>query len=576
MRVWDIYEFNVSSGVLQGDPLSPILFALAVQHAFGEIAEVCEHGGAFADDLILASSLPELEKALASANMHLNPIGLSINFAKCKLILSPNVHPSAVAQFPTLRAIKVATGSDATVLGAPLLGRDLDSWFTEKLAKYNKDLTKLHKLHHTQTEYLLLRHCGGLVRFFYALKTVPPRWWSQTQLAALKKFALGKIDGIHKGRPDLKFTNLPAMPIKLGGLGLHDPLVTALSQFLACVSQGLRAFRRFVGNDDAVPVGTEDTMSDVGTKLGSIPDWILRAIDQGSPFRAARLSAALYLVARDSECPPEHLAFLKQADNPGRSAWLHCPPNKTAALFLDDDAFSLMTRWHMNETIVHSSQKTCAACGEPCDAFGKHAVNCGQTLSFYTRHNHLRAALVRLLRRSGAQVEFEQAVPGSAERPADLLVTAPWLTAKTAIDVSVVADPEPRSPLAEGSAVGSQTALKISKYKQSCAAANWEFVPYVVDVHGGHGLKANSFLKKLCAAIAAHTGERYATVMGFARGSLSTAVAKGVLTQIQHSIYNSQQLAVHAPDGARELPVVCKIPSSLDDRGDDSLESPTL
>ena len=63
---------------------SPLFFALSVQNAYGDILANVDHGGAFADDLILGSSLTDLNTALQEAPKYLEPLGLRLNTAKSK------------------------------------------------------------------------------------------------------------------------------------------------------------------------------------------------------------------------------------------------------------------------------------------------------------------------------------------------------------------------------------------------------------------------------------------------------------------------------------------------------------
>ena len=79
----------------------------------------------------------------------------------------------------------------------------------------------------------------------------------------------------------------------------------------------------------------------------------------------------------------------------------------------------------------------CPDCGADADTAGVHAVCCQRSGHITRAHTALRDTVANLFQEAGYTVTLEAAVPGSLERPADLLVHC-WNGRPLAIDFTIV------------------------------------------------------------------------------------------------------------------------------------------
>ena len=129
----------------------------------------------------------------------------------------------------------------------------------------------------------------------------------------------------------------------------------------------------------------------------------------------------------------------------------------------------------------------CPDCGVLADPLGVHAVTCLRSGYITRGHNQLRNCVAELFGTAGLPVDVEQNLPGSLDRPADVLFTS-WRGRPTAIDFTIIT---PTRPSAAAVTSSSSTSLmdqaaqhKQRKYQEACQAAGWLFQPFVADVYG--------------------------------------------------------------------------------------------
>ena len=165
-------RLSSESGVQQGDPLGPLLFALVLHKVISAIDADDEcldllYQAWYMDDGVLAGKRSAVLRAL-SLIKELGPsLGLLVNIGKCELFCK-----SDVSMFP--EALKVSTVPHFEVLGAPI--RDYifcANFFSTKRSEALKLLTKLEDIaiKDPQVALLLLCMCGSFSKLVHLART---------------------------------------------------------------------------------------------------------------------------------------------------------------------------------------------------------------------------------------------------------------------------------------------------------------------------------------------------------------------------------------------------------------------
>ncbi|XP_026416496.1 uncharacterized protein LOC113311927 [Papaver somniferum] len=230
-----------AKGVQQGDPLGPLLFALALHPLVLQIAAQCtlDMQAWYLDDGTIVGDTLEVAKALDIIQNEGPKRGLHLNVTKTELFW-PTIDPrrNEVGVFPA-NICKPISG--VKLLGGPV---SLNTNFYSDMVTSRVDKTialmqKIQKLHDPQCEILLIRNCAGISKLYFTLRKTNPQalqvassHYAKHLLDYLRQIIVG--DGAGFG---LVQQRLATLPIKDGGLGVYTMKDTSTYCYLASYAQ---------------------------------------------------------------------------------------------------------------------------------------------------------------------------------------------------------------------------------------------------------------------------------------------------------------------------------------------------
>ena len=208
------------------------------------------------------------------------------------------------------------------------------------------------------------------------------------------------------------------------------------------------------------------------------------------------------------------IARLASLGLPHAGDFLNVVPSPALGLHLRSIEFSTVVKYRLG-CLIYSTVDKCpiSTCVQLSDRRGDHAVSCSSQGERTARHNHLRDILYHTAVSAslGPTKEGRFLVPGTGDRPADVLIPH-WTGGRdTALDVTVI-NPLQSATVAQaattpGHALNVAFDRKVKKAGAACQAAGIEFIPLPAETLGGWHDVAVQQVKKLGAALARQQGK---------------------------------------------------------------------
>jgi hypothetical protein len=222
----------------------------------------------------------------------------------------------------------------------------------------------------------------------------------------------------------------------------------------------------------------------------------------------------------------------------GAGDWLTALPSKALGLHLRSNEFTTAAKYRLGLPVFRQEGACPLGCEVISNVFGDHAISCAIHGERIAKHNHLRDCIYQAAQQAqlGPLKEPDGLLPGSDDRPADILLPN-WTQGRgTALDVTVVNPLQAalvRRTAEEGeAAVQHAHNTKVQKYSDRCAGEGLEFIPMAVDTFGGWHEVALQAITKLGRQLARVVGKEEAEAVRHLRQRAAVLLVRDNVTMM--------------------------------------------
>ena len=521
-----------STGLHQGDPLAPLLYAISkflICKLLSDVLELLQNVW-FLDDGNLMGPLEALQQAYDIVAKEAPKLGLSLNRSKCSL-WNPVGGLRTSHDDPLGRGVPVITEEGIELLGAPIGSPAFSNQLvTARIEKLRQTLDLLPSLEDSHVEYCLLRSCLSLPTMSYSMRTCPPNHISSSLglFDGLMRDALGSILGV--GLSDRAWRQA-SLPVSLGGqglrqVGLHSVAAFSVSSMHSSSLVSAMVSPRAFNPDISHPLSIINDFSGKTFTCQDIKDSsqkeISHCIDLFSQKR-------LY----NSSTGPRERARLGSVSLGHSGDWLNALPSKVMNLHMRPTEFRMAVKYRLGIQVFQSvAGCPVQECSQENDVMGDHAIGCGHSGERTSRHNQLRDTIFKTAASAclAPTQEIRGLVSGSEARPADVFIPA-WDKGKdSALDVTVISPLQlnlvDRSAQNHNVALDTAFRRKMASAFQDCANVDVSFFPLAVETFGGWHPVAVTHLTRIGRALARQTNAQESLTIKHLVQRLSVSLQK--------------------------------------------------
>ena len=513
--------FASETGIQQGDPIGPALFALSVDEAARGVQS--EFNVWYLDDATLGDSPERVYDDLVVLLERLRAIGLEVNGSKCELtILNDSMPEATEALFRgLLPGVRVVEACDLSLLGAPVDIRGIPGTINEKREALERMTSKLEVLNPHQA-FVLLKNAFAIPKLQYVLRA-SPAYLCREELQIFDRALFDSLGRVTNVSLEGDVCKQAGFPVNFGGLGCRRAEDIALPSFLASMNS--------VG-ELVETILSRINIADTNELAEAVESW--RRASGGAPLPddpSRQKAWDLPIVERnwenmlrvaDQVCRARLLATAQRESG----AWLNALPVSSLGTLLDSESFrvAIALRVGADVCIPHSCR-----CGGRMDSRGLHGLSCRYSAGRFPRHSAMNDVVKRALQKAGLPSVLEPPGldRGDGSRP-DGITVFPFSGGKSLVWDCTCVDTFAgvhlnRSAMEAG--IAANNAEERKRHKYAALAEAHQFEPIAVETMGVYGKSTGVIIRAIGRRLVEATGDPREA--NWFRQNLAIAIQRG-------------------------------------------------
>ena len=498
-------------GVTQGDPLSMLMYSIAVLPLIYSLTDGSRwHQNWYADDSSCIGSFENLKEWFLNLSKRGPAFGYYPEPQKSFFVVSPNFLSEAESVFSQL-GVKVVTAS--RFLGKFIGDQEnLKMYINQKVHMWEHCIDKLATAakHQPQAAYTAMSKCMQF-EWSFLQRVVPD--CSDAFSKIRKKVNDTFWPALFDGSVDENEVKLFSLPARMGGLGVRDAVESAVQAFATsragseCLVKAIKGLREF-----------------------SIADHTEELDRSRANFQLERTHRDEALLDRvlDSVDPVKKRVIRRSVDWK-TSGWLTVIPLSKHHFDLSPLEFRDALSLRYKRPLVRMLSK-CDGCGISSSV--QHALDCWRGGLVIQRHNEVRDSLGNICSLAYREVVKEPVVRQADESEgaliADLNVRGVWQSQVNALVDIRVADTDAPSHIERTveAVLATSENEKRRKHSEAAEFRRATFSPFVVSVDGALSRDADHFLKRVAETLSIKWDRHYMEVVRWIRTRLSCSVVR--------------------------------------------------
>ena len=504
------------SGVQQGDPLGPALFALTIHEAVKQNTGL-DINVWYLDDGTLIGDADVVKLNTSRLIQELHALGLSVNPRKCELYpMSDNVDTQSFND--VIDGIKVMGHEDFDLLGAPITEEAQANALKSKTEHLDTLLENLDHIDQHQAFYLLVNYLS-IPKLIYLLRSSPV--YSEIgPLQDIDHKVSQKLEDIGNIKLEESSRRQASLPVKRGGIGLRSCKDLALPSYLASVNACSSLAQQIAPS--SLPNSREWQNAHALWELQNPMAEVKEKKTQRSWDEVIIKEQEEYIMNGDQYCR----ARLNAAAAEHSGAWLTALPHSNIGTLLSPEELRVAVALRLGCIVCESGR---CRCGSPLDKRGLHGLSCRLNAGRYSRHSSLNNLVKKTLQRVNipAILEPRGLSRTDGKRP-DGVTLIPWKHGKAMVWDVTVTDTFCNSSIIEsaleaGKAAAKAEELKINKYHP--LKESYYVQPVAFETSGAWGPATKTFIKDLKRKLTQTTGDHREA--GYLAAAISIAITRG-------------------------------------------------